>query len=296
MLGELYISAFQWFLKLAGLKWPSTIDSPIVALFLVICDITMNAGEGFPLPLRVPRTFIFDNDPGSRFWTSCRMIKLKAPHLSSVVKNYSHKEYCKITQELCAHMCTPTPLTIAQTLRNWSNTKDSLVSLMKEQSTFRYSPINMPIRLLFSQYLIYNRDKALHPEVLCWPGAWLSSHRVSEIGADIFERNQALFVDREDDDGIFPTTFVGKDTDTIQETFNLFYAWLINYNLISQWSVYKGPFKYEYGWLSTAHERSESRQWAASQFADVFDQHPDVFEICLFRKICGLEANFSFQQ
>ena len=279
MLSKPYVSAFEWFLKLSDLEWPSTIDSPIVGLFMVVCDITMNAGEGFPLPLCVPQTFIFDNDPGTRFWNFCRMIKLKASHLKDLVRNYSREEYSKIVQELCAHMCTPTPLAIAQTLSNWSNTKDSLVSLMKEHRVFRFSRVNMPIRLLFSQYLIYNRDKASHPEILCWPGAWLAGERVSEHCVGIFERNQALFFDKEDDDGIFPANTFGRDPDIVQETFNSFYSWIVNYDLISQWSIDDGPFKYDYRWLSTAYDRTEVKPWAGSRFETVFGVIPDRFEI-----------------
>ena len=279
MLGLEYISAFKWFLDLSELEWPSRIDSPIVALFLVVCDMTMNMGEGFPLPLRSPGTFIFDNDPATRFWSLCRMIKLKSPYLKDVIRNYSREEYLDVTQELCGHLCTPAPLEIAQTLSDWSNTKDSLVALMEEDLTFRFSEVNMPVRLLFSRYLTFNRDKASYPEILCWPGAWFAGDRVSENSKSIFERNRVLFVDKEDNDGVFPVIPPNRDPRIVQETFNLFYQWILNYDLISQWSVSDGPFCYPYRWLSTAHEPTEVEQWAATGFASIFGQHPDKFEI-----------------
>ena len=73
--------AFEIFLKLSDSKWPESIDSPLVGLFLAVCDMTINAGEGFPLPVLSPETFIIDNDPGWRFTFLCRMIALNAPQL-----------------------------------------------------------------------------------------------------------------------------------------------------------------------------------------------------------------------
>ena len=65
----------------------------------------------------------------------------------------------------------------------------------------------------------------------------------------------------------------------VQETFNLFYTWIVNYDLVSQWTVEDGPFRYPYRWLSTAEGPQEMKEWAASGFARVFGEHPDTFEI-----------------
>lgn len=279
MLGFEYISAFKWFLYLTELEWPSSINSSIVALFMAVCDITLNMGEGFPLPLRSPRTFVFDNDPATRFWCLCRMIKLKSPTLKDVIGNYSREEYLNVTQELCDHLHTPTPVEIAQTLSDWSNTNDSLVALMEEDRTFQFSERNMPIRLLFSRYLTFNRDKSLYPEILCWPGAWFAGDRVSENVRSIFKRNRALFVDKQDDDGVFSVIHPDKDPKIVQEVFNLFYQWILNYDLIAQWVIKDGAFSYPYRWLSTAHGPPEIKQWAATGFSKMFGDNPENFEI-----------------
>jgi len=68
MLDGVYGAAFDCFLKHAEFSWPASIHDPIVGLFLLVCDMAINPGEGFPLPLRSPATFITDVDPGIRFF------------------------------------------------------------------------------------------------------------------------------------------------------------------------------------------------------------------------------------
>ena len=279
MLGTEYVTCFKVFLTLTESEWPDNINSPIVALFMAVCDMAMNGGEGFPLPLLSPTTFVSDNDPGTRFAFLCRMVALKAPDLKSAIRNYSRQEYLEVTERLCALLHTPAPLTIARVVTAWSNTKQTLVALMEEDQIFRFSAANMPLRLLFARYLTYSRDKAQHPEILCWPGAWLAGDRASSLGVEVFSRNQALFMDKEDDDGVFPAEVPGRDADIVDETFNLFYAWIVNYDLVSQWTVEEGPFRYPYRWLSTAHDPKKMEEWVANGFARVFGEYPDRFEI-----------------
>ena len=91
----------------------------------------------------------------------------------------------------------------------------------------------------------------------------------------IYRRNQALFVDKEDDDGIFPIYVPGRDHDSVHETFNQFYDWIVSYDLISQWIDIEGSFKYDYRWLSTTHGPDKMKGWAAEDFAHSFGVHPD---------------------
>ena len=279
MLGAVYVTCFEVFLAFTESNWPDSIASPTVGLFMVVCDMAMNGGEGFPFPIVSPSTFVIDNDPGMRFVLFCRMVALEAKHLKSIIRNYSIQEYREVTERLCDLVHTPSPLKIASAVTKWSNDRPTLITLMKEDRVFRFSAANMPLRLLFARYLTYCRDKVRHPEILCWPGAWLAGNRASSVGVEIFGRNQALFVDKEDDDGVYPIDVPGRDVAIVDETFNLFYAWIVNYDLVSQWIAKDGPFRYPYRWLSTAYGQKAMEKWAANGFAPVFGEHPDGFEI-----------------
>ncbi|NBB81353.1 MAG: hypothetical protein GVY36_18250 [Verrucomicrobia bacterium] len=278
MLGTMYSKAFETFLNLTDSEWPAEISSPLVGLFLAVCDMTINPGEGFPLPLTSPSTFITDNDPGMRFTFLFRMIALKAPHLKILVNEYSADEYLEVTEQLSKRLLTPSPMAIAHSVVKWSEEQDAMISLMKEEEAFQFSPMDMPARLLLSRYIVFNCDKVRRPEFMCWPGAWMAGERVEASGKEILDRNMALFVDKEDDDGIFPAIVPGKKADAIQNTFDQFYTWIVNYGLISQWISSDGPFRYNFEWLSTAHNPNEIEEWAKAGFERTFGISPDKFQ------------------
>lgn len=279
MMSDIYVSAFRQFLQLTESEWPGSIRSPLVGLFLAVCDIALNSGEGFPLPLVSPASFVTDNDPGTRFTFLCRLIALKAPDLKRAITSYSTDEYVQVTERVSKLLMTPSPLKIASQMVDWSLTKPRLIELMEEDRLFKFSAYDMPARLLFGRYINFCRDKAVHPELLCWPGAWFAGQNISEHAQVIFDRNQALFVDKEDNDGIFPAVLPGKDQNLVHETFNRFYGWIVNYELVSQWIAAPGPFVYDYEWLSQEHDRQAVKAWANRGFEHVFGVSPDTFEI-----------------
>lgn len=92
LLNGVYVAAFEHFLRLAEMDWPASIDSSTVGLFLLICDIASNPGEGFPLPLLTPSTFITDTDPGIRFIFLCRAIPLFCKDVRGAIRTYSREE------------------------------------------------------------------------------------------------------------------------------------------------------------------------------------------------------------
>jgi hypothetical protein len=79
MLKGVYGEAFDQFLRYAELEWPPSIDHPVVALFMLVSDIAINPGAGFPMPLRSFNTFIEDVDPEVRFLFLCRTIAKHRP-------------------------------------------------------------------------------------------------------------------------------------------------------------------------------------------------------------------------
>jgi hypothetical protein len=67
--------------------------------------------------------------------------------------------------------------------------------------------------------------------------------------------HSALFLDKADDDGIFPRIFPDKDEATVYRTFNTFYSFNVSYQLTRQWIWTPGPFEYGYRWLSSSGTR-----------------------------------------
>ena len=73
---------------------------------------------------------------------------------------------------------------------------------MKKDEAVDFSPMIMPMRLLLTPFLAFSRDKIRWPEYFCWPGVWMAGSSIDSDGEDILNRNRALFINKEEDDGI----------------------------------------------------------------------------------------------
>jgi hypothetical protein len=98
-------------------------------------------------------------------------------------------------------------------------------------------------------------------------------------GAELFTRHGARFVDKADDDAIFPTIPAGTDEAAVYKTFEMFYGHHVVYELTRQWIVAPGPFQYEYRWLQPAGTDAAIRAWADGNFRKVYGVTPDKFEL-----------------
>lgn len=249
MLKGVYGEAFSGFLTMAGLDWPDSLDHPIVASFLVACDVAINPGAGFPFPVFHFPSFIDDIDPGTRFMTMCKLAREKCPEVFSLVRDYSREEYAEASQKFAATIVEMPPLEIAAEFSRWIAAPE-FQPIMREYETFSFSQANLVPRVLFAHFLAFMRDKHAHPEFFCWPGAFMAGPRLAAEAMTLFDQHGALFVDREDDDGIFPRLAAGRAEAKVQETFDGFYANNVVFNLTRQWITRPGPFDLNFRWLS----------------------------------------------
>jgi hypothetical protein len=279
MLNGVYGSAFKTFLELAELERPPSIDHPTVALFMLVCDMAINPSAGFPMLLHVFTTFIEDVNPAMRFLFICRTIATQRPDVKGAITQYSRSEYAEVSDVLSRALLLDPPLAVAETMTRWVRDSEELKSLMAEYRSFDYSPVNLPVRLLFSHFLSFSADKFAKPEFFCWPGAWMTGRRLSPEISTLFDRHSALFLDKADDDGIFPRIFPDKDEALVQRTFDSFYAFNVTYELTRQWIAKPGPFEYDFRWLSSSGTHADSKGFADRHFAMTYGAQPDSFQI-----------------
>jgi hypothetical protein len=261
--------AFQVFLEQSRLPWPRNVDHPTVALFLLICDMAINPSAGFPFPIEHFGSFIVDTDPGARFTMLSAIVRLKCPDAATSIRDYSRAEYESVSAALAAAMMVDAPLSIADVCSTWTMSGAPFESLMREKDTFRYGPENVPVRVLFSHFLAFMQDRLVEPEFFCWPEAWMAGERVADEALALFGKHQALFLDKEDDDGIFPRLHPDKDEALVQEMFNTFYAATVTYDLTDQWISRPGPFSYGYDWLSQTTNTDVMKAFANGNFEHV---------------------------
>jgi len=278
MLHGVYELAFKEFLIRMEIDWPQSINDPAVALFLLVCDMAINPGAGLPFdPFPLYESLIDDTLPGIRFTTMTVTIRREFPQLLHAITAYSRSEYEAVSEQISAAVWIPSPLQIAARCKNWAD--GPLSSLMEEYRTYHYGRVNHAVRVLFSHFLAFNRDKWAMPEFFCWPGAWMTGHNLSQKITDLFERHGALFVDRETDSGIYPRMRNGYSEDAVQKMFDDFYAANVLYEMTDQLIAKPGPFDYKYDWLKPSATTAEFKDFADSHFRAAYGVAPDEIPV-----------------
>lgn len=282
MFTKVYAEAFHYFLGLTGQDLPSEIDDPVVGLFLVVCDISINPAECFIEDLIDFERLVEVHDPGLRFIQLCLAIKDNISSFRSCITDYSATEYWKVSDLLCSATGLTSPLTLLQTVASWPIKLQSIAKLLDEDKTFNFSLGNLPVRVFLARFIRFQIDKLATPEFFCWPGAWMTTGKsggiTPERALSLFEEHRALFLDKEDGD-VYPRTFIDRDEIAVQETFNTFYSWVAIYELTRQWLVGTGEFDCDFSWLSSKYSRREMEEWASSRFKDAFGISTTEFKV-----------------
>ncbi|MBB3819820.1 hypothetical protein FHT03_003011 [Xanthomonas arboricola] len=279
MLDGMYGLAFEFFLTQAGLGWPNEVDDPIVALFLLICDMAINPGAGFPLPLQYPEAFISDVDPGARFTHLAAGVRLFCPEVATTIRAYSFDEYEEVSEKLAKALKFDSPLTIARTVAAWSENSEGFATLRREWTTFAFKDGDLPIRVMLAHFQAFMADKAKRAEFFCWPGAWMAGERVSPEIEALFDRHGALFVDKPGDTGVYPRVLPGRDQAIVHATFEKFFGSVSVYYLTRQWITSPGPFRYSLNWLVEQASEDDMKTFASGNFASVYGFPPETVEI-----------------
>jgi hypothetical protein len=278
MLSGVYIKAFQLFLELSEAEWPSSVDDPLVALFMLVCDLAINPTEGFPFDIVHFESFVDSVDPGTRFLMLCRVLAVKHPELKAAITAYTAEEYKEVVDRLSDAIVCPSPHAAAQRVCEWVDRQPAMAALMEEERSFNFLEQNLPVRVLLSRYVRFQQDKLRYPEVFCWPGAHMAGTRCSERSMQIFLEHQSLFADKADGD-IYPRAFPDKEEAAVQRTFDAFYVWVSVYDLSRQWIAAPGLFEYDYFWLSSKYSKDVLEAWAKHNFSTAYGVSPDDFTV-----------------
>lgn len=132
----IYGQAFKFFIETLEEEFPVSIDDPIIGLFLLICDLSINNVEGFPLDIYHFESFIFTIDPGIRFTTLCVMVRDKRPDLKQYIKSYSRDEYINASEILSKEISCLPPLLGSETISKWAENEPNIIELLEEESNF----------------------------------------------------------------------------------------------------------------------------------------------------------------
>ena len=107
----------------------------------------------------------------------------------------------------------------------------------------------------------------------------MAGERVSNEAVRLFDRHGALFVDKEDDHGIYPRLAMGRIESNVQKTFDGFYASNVVFDLTRQWITESGFFKFNYRWLSEKGSEQDIQLFAEKSFETVYGVKPNEVEV-----------------
>jgi hypothetical protein len=271
-----YVSAFEEFLRLTGFAWPERIDDPMIALFLLICDLAINPTRGIPLQIARPGNILVDIDPGMRFDQLCDAAAAH-PELASAIQSRSRDEYIQVSHALTWANAYDHPMEALATVVALIESDAGAAALMTEWETFRFSATGLPFRLITAAFLSFCRDKLEHPEYFCWSGFYWVDRREPGSAA-VFQRNLPLFVDRADTERIHARVLSGREGRSVWDARTAFFGHLLIYDLAKQWVLGKGPFHYEYYWLTGTHENDELIAFVKTGFERTYGIHPDALD------------------
>lgn len=278
MLDGIYVKAFNIFLQFTGIDCPNNLNNSVVGLFLLVCDIAINPVEGFPSDIMDYESFIICNDPGMRFTLLCSSISKDKNRWTNAVQEYSREEYINLTEQLCENIVCLPPWVGSAIVTNWAEEHTSIQDLLKEESEMKFKPENLSIRLFTAKYIRFQEDKIRYPNVFCWTGKSMTGEVHKDLNhhlvEKIFNRHQALFIDVIGGE-IRPTIFDDHNEENTMETFQAFYTYNTTYDMTFKWITEKGPFKYEYQWLTSKYSDEQMKDWVRNNFKDFYSIYPE---------------------
>ncbi|WP_155641280.1 hypothetical protein [Burkholderia cepacia] len=276
LLDDVYGEAFQAFLDITGSTEPASIADPLVALFLLVCDLSINPTAGFPLPIEDYEDFVLDADPGIRFAILCRTIADDLPELRAEIVDYTADEYWTVAERLCQAAGFESYLKALGTLGTWKSIQPQIAQLLDEHHDFVFSRDNIVPRVLFSEFLKFNEDKLRRPEFFCWAGYWLT-HATGSAELDLWMYHLSLFSDQEHDGRLFARKTRNHDESKVLEVFNQFFAAVVLYDLTRQWVLQNGPFTSDYSWLILPHQEEEFNEKISALFQKHYGARLEAF-------------------
>jgi len=277
-LSGIYVQAFEHFLLLSESEWPKNVDDPIVGLFLLICDLSINPTRGFPLEIVDFENFINDVDVGIRF-TCLSKAASQMPHLKSAITEYSREEYIAVSAELSDRIGYDRPLDALTKIVGWLDTEPGIQALMAEHKTFEFDQVNLPLRVFFSHFLSFAKDKLARPEFFCWAGYSMVDTVGSGENRALWIRHLSLFSDKADKPGVYPRNWPDREKAAIQKTFESFYSSMVAYDLTRQWTLQDGEFRCEFEWLAKSYSQEDADRWADVAFKQVYGVSLKDFEV-----------------
>lgn len=280
LLNGLYGEAFDLYIKLIEHDYPHAFNSPLISIFLVICDLSINPGVAFPLDVGHDESFFFEAIPGIRFYElCCATQELLLSDENFTVHDHSNEEYHYIANALCTKLQYCRPDEILDAVTSWPKSHGLINEIINEEKDYSYKTELLPIRFLLSKFILACEDKKKYPEFFCWTGACSAGVNLKEEYSLLTERHKSPFISQKDLD-VYASYREGISEDKIETMKDHFTAMNILSNLIKQWIANEGEF--DVGFIkeiNAKHSKEDLKKAYSSIFKNHFNFDFDDFNL-----------------
>lgn len=270
-LSDIYIYAWDMFLRLTDLKQPKSVCSPEVFLFLLVVDIALNPEYPYPsfLPGKDNFDLITELHPGFRFTRLCRVVKQNQKILDKL-QVINNKSYNTITEFLYKKTGFKAPNAIAEVIYKIYENSDLFLEMENNYINNKFSEINLPIRILYSRHLKLMKAKKLYPEFFAWPGYYLTQRVKKSLKVEdmqvLIDDHRAPFIYNHDTNAV---GYMYPLSTTYDESFAItthYFNYQMFNDLLRQWIVKDGPFQYNFAWIDNKYSVDDYKKMLSKIF------------------------------
>jgi len=167
LLGKDYMEAFELFLEVTDQSRPKSINSRLVHIFLVICDIALNPSIGFIDEIEDFRKLCYDFHPGWRFIRATQALA-KNYNFFDKISNFDNDDYNHISNLIsliCGWKSLGKVFSDINYMGNALRNNDSL----SQESKFevRYG-LELPISVIVNRFFKFVKRKSESSIRYCW--------------------------------------------------------------------------------------------------------------------------------
>lgn len=277
----IYGESLKFYLNRIGQENPETMLSPIVNLFLLLCDISINPTEGFPDTIHSMNAWVYNLHPGIRFIRLCEIINEAPSEYLSAIKYCSNDEYFRVSTLLSSKL---DKMSLEQALNFVANSQShnpSINDLLTEEMSSSYADENFPIRLLVSKFIRFQADKRDNPCFFCWPGIHMSKFSTlsdPKMQLQLFNRHKPI--SSENHEGkVRATIFEHLNMENWKTSYDKLIGWLCVYDMTIQLISSSGPFEYHFNWISDVGNEHLVKEWVDQHFSNAFGFPPSAIPL-----------------
>jgi hypothetical protein len=261
-----YLSAFNLFLQATRLSVGDDPCSPVVNLFLLVCDIALNPTLGYPDVLNDTERFTKNWHPGFRFLKLCSYLRTvrNAKKWDSLSIAEDFEEF---TNEVCSAVGFDGPVCVANKCIELLGSF-GVETIVQQVTRYETRLPNLPVRYVIGKHAMAMKERTKLPFFPSMPASFVEGDLEYQESIDrVMASLDPPFVRRKNR-GIEPVLprYAEYDEGVLRTFQSSFTKWLLILSLGRQLAARRGPFVYALPWVDSSKTADELSSVVAEDF------------------------------